>query len=225
MSILTNNIVKRSDYTSEVMNLIDQLFDKFFMPSDVDIYSLISYTKTQLAESQCSGAVPSNTCQILADMYRTSSNIQNVPGAKSPETLGFHFEDKLGFNFYGVILSASEMADIKGLAATYLTGTAPCTLYCAADSCSSDGCSSDCPGDAPPCDPDEPDCQGYTCSIFNYDVPDDPSHFWCSGFSCSNTFYIYSGDNLGQCSIFDLPDGCDGTYEWIISGPCAAFCG
>ena len=225
MSILTNNIVKRSDYTSEVMSLLDQLFDKFFLPSDIDIYSRISDTKTQLAESQCSSIVPSNTCQILSDMYVNSANIQNVPGAKDPRTLGFHFEDKLGFNFYEVILSASEMADIKGLAATYLTGTAPCTLYCAADSCSSDGCSSDCPGDTVPCDPDEPDCQGYTCSTFDYDVPDDPYHFWCSEFSCSNAFYIYSSDNPGECTIFDLPAGCNGTYEWIISGPCAAFCG
>lgn len=220
MSILTNNIVKRSDYTSEVMNLIDQLFDKFFMPSDVDIYSRISDTKTQLAESQCSALVPGQTCQILSDMYVNSTPIQNVPGAQDPRTLGFHFEDKLGFNFYDVILSASEMADIKGLAATYLTGTAPCTLYCAAD-----GCSSDCPGDTVPCDPDEPDCQGYTCSTFDYDVPDDPYHFWCSEFSCSNAFYIYSSDNPGQCSIFDLPAGCNGTYEWITSGPCGAFCG
>lgn len=100
-------------------------------------------------------------------MYVNSANIQNVPGAKDPRTPEFHFDDKVGFYFYGVILSASEMADIKGLAATYLTGTGPCTLYCAADSCSSDGCSSDCPadscssdcpGDTAPCDLDEPDC-------------------------------------------------------------------
>lgn len=220
MSILTNNIVKRSDYTSEVMNLIDQLFSKFFPDGQTAIASLISYTKTQLANSQCSAIVPNQTCQILSDMYVNSTPIQNVPGAQDPRTLGFHYDEKLGFNFYGVILSASEMADIKGLAATYLTGTAPCTLYCAADSCSSD-----CPGDTVPCDPDEPDCQGYTCSTFDYDVPDDPYHFWCSEFSCSNAFYIYSSDNPGQCSIFDLPAGCNGTYEWITSGPCGAFCG
>ena len=235
MSILTNNIVKRSDYTSEVMNLIDQLFSKFFPNGQTAIASRISNTKTQLAKSQCSELVPNQTCQILSDMYVNSANIQNVPGAQDPRTLGFHFDDKVGFNFYGVILSASEMADIKGLAATYLTGTAPCTLYCAADSCSSDGCSSDgcssdgcssdCPGDTVPCDPDEPDCQGYTCSTFDYDVPDDPYHFWCSEFSCSNVFHIYSSDNPGECTIFDLPSGCNGTYEWITSGPCAAFCG
>ena len=220
MSILTNNIVKRSDYTSEVMNLIDQLFSKFFPDGQTAIASLISYTKTQLANSQCSAIVPNQTCQILSDMYVNSTPIQNVPGAQDPRTLGFHYDEKLGFNFYGVILSASEMADIKGLAATYLTGTAPCTLYCAADSFASD-----CPGDTVPCDPDEPDCQGYTCSTFDYDVPDDPYHFWCSEFSCSNAFYIYSSDNPGQCSIFDLPAGCNGTYEWITSGPCGAFCG
>ena len=62
MSILTNNIVKRSDYTSEVMNLIDQLFDKFFLPSDSDIYARISDTKTELAKSQCSAIVPNQTC-------------------------------------------------------------------------------------------------------------------------------------------------------------------
>ena len=225
MSILTNNIVKRSDYTSEVMSLVDQLFNKFFPDGQTAIASTISYTKTELAKSQCSVLVPNQTCQILSDMYVNSANIQNVPGAKDPRTLGFHFDDKLGFNFYEVILSASEMADIKGLAATYLTGTAPCTLYCAADSCSSDGCSSDCPGDTVPCDPDEPDCQGYTCSTFDYDVPDDPYHFWCSEFSCSNVFHIYSSDNPGECTIFDLPAGCNGTYEWITSGPCAAFCG
>lgn len=225
MSILTNNIVKRSDYTSEVMNLIDQLFSKFFPNGQTAIASLISNTKTQLAKSQCSELVPGQTCQILSDMYVNSANIQNVPGAQDPRTLGFHYDEKGIFNFYGVILSASEMANIKGLAATYLTGTGPCTVYCPADSCPSDGCSSDCPGDTVPCDPDEPDCQGYTCSTFDYDVPDDLYHFWCSEFSCSNVFHIYSGDNPGECSIFDLPAGCDGTYEWITVGPCVAFCG
>lgn len=62
MSILTNNIVKRSDYTSEVMSLLDQLFDKFFLPSDSDIYARISDTKTELAKSQCSELVPGQTC-------------------------------------------------------------------------------------------------------------------------------------------------------------------
>lgn len=225
MSISTNSIVKRSDYTSEVMSLIDQLYSKFFPSGNNQISTLISNTKTQIAKTQCSQLVPNQTCQILSDMYVNSSNIQNVPGAKDPQTLGWHYDDKIGFYFFNVILKASEMADIKGLAATYLTGTAPCTLYCAADSCSSDGCSSDCPSDIGPCDPDEPDCQGYTCSTFDYDVPDDPYHFWCFEFSCSNTFYIYSGDNPGQCTIFDLPDGCNGTYEWITLGPCYPFCG
>ena len=217
MSILTNNIVKRSDYTSEVMNLIDQLFSKFFPDGQTAIASLISETKTQLASTQCSEFVPGQTCQILSDMYVDSANIQNVPGAKDPRTLGFHYDGKGMFNFYDVILKASEMADIKGLAATYLTGTAPCTSDCPSDSC---------PGDMIPCDPDEPDCSGYTCGTFNYNYPTSGQfHFWCLEFSCQNTFYIYATDSQGECTIFDLPSGCDGTYEWIMDGPCGIFCG
>lgn len=225
MSISTNNIVKRSDYTSEVMNLIDQLFSKFFPDGQTAIASRISETKTRLASTQCSEFVPGQTCQILSDMYVDSANIQNVPGAKDPRTLGFHYDEKGVFNFYDVILKASEMADIKGVAATYLMGTGPCTVYCPADSCSSDGCSGYCLSDTVPCDLDEPDCRGYTCATFEFNVPSDSYHFWCFEFSCSNTFYIYSGDALGQCTIFDLPDGCNGTYEWIITGICDAFCG
>lgn len=212
MSILRNNIVKRSDYTSEVMNLIDQVYNKFFPSGNTQISSLISNTKTQVAKTQCSALVPNQTCQILSDMYVGSPNIQAVQGAKDPKTSQFHYDEKTGFDFYAVILKASEMADIKGLAATYLTGTAPC---------SSDGCA----GDVVPCDPDEPDCRGYTCATFEYDYPSDTFHFWCFEFSCSNTFTIYSGDQMGECTIFDLPDGCTGTYEWEHTGPCAAFCG
>lgn len=232
MSISKSTIVQRSDYTSEIMNVIDQLYSKFFPSGNTSIASLITNTKTQVAKTNCSELVPNQTCQILTDMYIDSTNIQAVQGAKDPRTLDFHYEDKIGFNFYDVILKASEMADIKGLAATYLTGTAPCTSDCSTDGCSSDVCKDDtcatdgaCTGDIP-CDVDEPDCDGFTCATYSYDYPTSGSfHFWCFEFSCSNTFTIYSTDSLGECTIFDLTAGCNGTYEWVTEGSCGLFCG
>ena len=208
MSIQTNDVVKRNDYTVEVMNLLDQLYEKFFPNGDTYIGSLISDTKSILLDLNCNQAVPSNTCDILAEMYDTVPNIQQVQGAQSPRQPSLHYDDKAGFQFYDVVLKASEIAEIKGLAATYLTGEAPCD---------SDG---SCPGYSSPCDTDQPDCDSYVCDVFNYNYPPGGSfHFWCFQFSCSNTFHIYSGDSEGQCTIFDLPQGCDGTYEWIHSTP------
>lgn len=60
------------------MNLLDQLYEKFFPNGDTYISSLISDTKSILLDLNCNQAVPANTCDILAEMYDTVPNIQQV---------------------------------------------------------------------------------------------------------------------------------------------------